>query len=272
MFSARQVLYPERRAIPPPDPLPPYTTHLLTAPDGSRFDVWVLTPPEPRGRLLLCHGYYANRSQVLDIAQRLREQGYEALLFELRGHGSRPGPCTLGVKETEDALAVLEWARQRHAPHPVPIGVMGLSMGGAIACQVAFRCAEVRAVVVDSAYSRLFPVLRRSLRQRHHIPAFPWAWITWWTLQLLLRTRLARMDPAVLAPSLRQPLLVIQGGEDRRVVPMLGREFYQRWAGSKQRWFEQPVVHIGMFAQHPQEYGDRVGAFFNQALGESPPG
>lgn len=136
--STRRILYPERRHILPPDPLPAYTVHPIVAPDGSRFDVWVLETTTPRGRLLLFHGYDANRYQVL--------------------------------------------------------------------------------------------------------------------------------DPVVLARRCHQPLLAIQDGEDRRVVPLLGREFYRCWAGPKERWFEEQIAHVGMFARHPQEYCGRVAEFFDRTL------
>ncbi|MBI4003483.1 MAG: alpha/beta fold hydrolase [Candidatus Omnitrophica bacterium] len=265
--SARRVLNPDRRHISPPDSFPAYTVHPIVARDGSRFDVWVLETAAPRARLLLIHGYYANRHQVLDLAGGLRARGYEILLFELRGHGERPGPCTMGIRETTDAQAVLEWAaHRRDLERALPVGLLGLSMGAAVACQLAARERAVHAVVVDSIYSRLFPVLARSLWQRYHLPAIPWAWLTWWSLQLSLRRRLAPLDPAVLAYRCRQPLLAIQGGEDRRVVPLLGREFYRCWAGPKERWFEERIAHVGMFARHPQEYCNRVADFFDRTL------
>ena len=264
--STRRILYPQRRLLQSPNPLPSYTTHDITAPDGARFDVWMLETSSPRARLLLCHGYYANHHQVLGLAEGLRRRGYEALLFEMRGHGSRPGPCTFGVREAGDAVTVLEWAKTAGGGGALPVGVLGLSMGAAVACQAALRYPDIRAVVVDSIYSHLFPVLTRVIWRQYHLPAIPWAWLTWWSTQLALGRRLAPADPAALAPRLRQPLFAIQGGEDRRVVPLLGREFYQRWAGPKQRWFEPHVVHVGMFASHPKEYCDRVADFFDETL------
>ena len=264
--SARRILYPLRRAISPPQPLPSYATHTIVAPDGSPLSVWLLGARSPRARVLVFHGYSANRHQVLDLSGGLRAQGYEVLLFELRGHGQRPGPCTLGVLEASDAQAVLRWAANQDPGRPLPVGLLGLSMGAAVACRVAALEPSVGAVVVDSVYSRLFPVLARSIWRRYHLPAIPWAWLTWWSVQLALRRCLAPLDPVVLASRLHQPLLAIQGGEDRRVVPMLGREFYRSWAGPKERWFEERVAHVGMFAGHPQEYCDRVANFFDRAL------
>ena len=270
VFTHR-VLFPEPRTIPLLDSIPPYTSHPVTAPDGSTFDVWRLEAPTPRGRLLLCHGYYANRYQVLWLADGLRQRGYEVLLMELRGHGSRPGPCTLGLKESEDGAAVLQWARARETTQPLPIGVLGFSMGASVVCQVARRVPEVRAIVVDSIYARFFPVLRQRIKERYGaVAATPMAWLTWLGLHAALRTRLISIDPVTLASQLRQPLFAISGGADQRVDPRLSEEFYARWAGPKAQWSEPDVIHVGMFARHPEEYCNRVARFFDQALAQTP--
>lgn len=263
--SARRVLYPDRRTLPIPNPVPPYASYAVTASDGGSVDVWVLETPAPRGRLLICHGYYANRYQVLSLAHGLRERGYETVLFDMRGHGTRPGPCTLGIKESADAQMLLRWAQSRDGSHPLPLGAVGFSMGGAVVCQLASRMPEVRALVVDSIYSRLFSMLSCSIREQYHLPAIPWAWLTWWTVQLRLGRRLTAVDPVTLAPRLRLPLFAIQGGEDQRVA-RFGEEVFQQWAGPKERWFEPQVAHVGMFMRHPNEYCDRVAAFFDRAV------
>lgn len=263
--SSHRVLYPPRQPAAAPS-APPHTTQTLRAFDGASFDVWLLETPNPRGRVLLCHGYYASRSQTLDIADGLCRRGFEALLMELRGHGDRPGPCTLGVREAGDALTALAWARSRPGAAVVPCGVLGLSMGAAVVCQAADRDAGISAVVADSPYARFFPVLRQSIRERHPWAGPFWARLTWWAVQAALRRRLARLDPAELARRLRQPLLAIQGGEDRRVAPALGQEFFDAWAGPKEQWFEPAIAHVGMFARQPEEYHRRVAEFFTRTL------
>ena len=192
-------------------------------------------------------------------------------MFELRGHGRRPGPCTLGIKEVEDARSILTWTYQQKPERPLPVGVLGLSMGAAIVCQLAERePQQVRAVVTDSAYSRFFPILKRNIWRRYHVPPIPAAWITWWTVQVVLRKRLSRLDPAALAPTLHQPLLAIQGGTDTQVPVPLAEEFYRRWAGPKEQWFDPAVGHVQMATTFPERYADRVAAFFDRTLPDSP--
>ena len=266
IVSTQRLLSPERHPTPASNPPPHCSIHVVTAPDGVPFDVWVLEHPSPCARLLLCHGYFADRGQVTDLARCLRERGYEIILFELRGHGNHPGPYTLGIREAEDAVAILGWASGRDRAAPLPVGVLGFSMGAAVVCQAATRCKEVRAVVTDSLYPQFFPVLRQAIRERYHLPAVPWVWVTWWCAQVALRGRLAPRDPVRLAQHLQQPLLAIQGGEDHRVSPLLGRAFYEGWVGPKELWFEPDVGHVQMFARYPQDYCNRVAAFFDRTL------
>jgi alpha-beta hydrolase superfamily lysophospholipase len=263
---AHSVLHPERRHIPPPEHLPTPAIHSLRAPDGAAFDLWRMTPSIVRGRILLCHGYYADRGQVLGIAGELFHRGFEALVMELRGHGERPGPCTFGAREAEDALIALRAAQTRPGAAPVPLGVLGLSLGAAVMCQVAARSADVKAVVADSPYARLFPVLRGAFRQRYRRTGWLAAWVAWPAVQLWIGRRLARQDPAVLAQTLRQPLLMIQGGQDQRVTARQGQELYDRWAGPKERWHDPAIAHVGMFISDPAAYGSRVAAFFERTL------
>ena len=266
IFSAREILYPERSTAPPPHPLPTYTTHLLQTPGAYPLNVWRLEVPAPRARLLIFHGYHANRYQVLGIAAALRERGYESLLFELRGHGDRPGPCTFGLKEADDADAVLQWLRDTTPGEWVPMGVLGLSMGAALACQVAWRHAEVQAVVADSVYSRFYPIVRFSIQRRYRLPAWPWAWVTWCGVRIALRRRTRWLNPLALAPQLRQPLLAIQGGHDDVVPSSESDAFYQRWGGPKERWFEPAAAHVEAFTLNPQTYTNRVAEFFDRTL------
>jgi len=266
-LSSRRLLYPERRLVPPPTPLPSHTVHTLRAPDGVTFDAWLLASPAPRGRILLCHGYSASRAQIVGIGQGLCAYGYESVVMELRGHGARPGPFTFGVTETQEIGVILRWVRTLEASSPLPLAVLGLSMGGAIVCQAAARFSDIRAVILDSVYSRCFPLIRRTIREQYHLPGVPWAWVTWWALQLVLRTRLGARDPAALAPRLHQPLLAIQGGADARIASSTGEACYDRWAGPKERWFDPEAVHVGLFPNAPQEYCRRVAAFLDRVFG-----
>ena len=266
MLSCRRALYPVcQPGQEPPASVRPIA-HTIAASDGTTVEVWRLAAETPRGRILLCHGYRADRFQVLGIAAGLRRHGYETLIMELRGHGRRPGPCTLGVREVGDALAVLRWIASSDRLPPLPIGAVGLSMGAAVLCEAARHTSHLQALVTDSAYPRLFPVIASFIWQRHHMPNIPFAWITWWSLHVALRARLARLDPIRVVRHVRQPLLALHGAADQRVPLDAAEAFYRAWAGPKERWVDPQAAHAGLFASDPETYCTRLAAFFNQAL------
>lgn len=266
--SAHAALYPEHRSAELPALAPPVPHAVrIRVPDGSSLELAVFRPEgRAHARVLVLHGYSADRCQVLGVAAGLRDRGFETVVFELRGHGGRPGPYTFGLRELDDAGAVLAWGREQDGNTPRPAAAVGLSAGAALACQVAERHAEVRALVVDSISPRLRWAINRAIRLRYRFPPIPFGWLTWWALQLALRTPLARRDPLVLAPRMRQPVLVIAGGRDRRVDPAWARLLYERWGGPKDWWFDPAVGHVGQFAADPGRYCDRVAAFLSQAL------
>ena len=262
--SARKVLYPERLAFVPPQSLQMHNAHVLSAKDGTPLEVWRFEPLSPQGRVLAIHGYYASRYQVFGIAQGLSERGYEVLVFELRGHGNRPGPCTFGVQEAEDATIILKWVKEEYGA--LPTAILGLSMGAAVACQVALGHPEIRAVVADSIYARFYPVVRFNVWRRYHLSAFPWAWVTWLSLRVAVRRLPIAVDPMAIVTRLSQPALFIQGGKDRVVASDDWESVYRSWGGSKERWFEPDVEHVGMYFRDPGMYQNRVAAFLDKTL------
>lgn len=264
--SARRMLKPIPRVLFPPDPFPPVTTISLTSHDGAAFDAWLFDAPQPRGLILVCHGYRANWLQVIGIADGLRRCGYAAVAMNFRGHGGRAGPCTFGVRDRQDLDEVLEWRSRQPSLAPLPVGMVGWSLGGAIACQTAAQHPQVKALALDSTFARLFPIAARVVRVRYHLPVIPFAWITWAGVQLALRTDLSRLDPLRLAPRLQAPLLWIHGQQDGVVSTGEGEELFAAWGGPKERWNDPRAGHVGTYALQPEEYVNRLAQFFDRSL------
>ena len=267
VLSTYRTLHPEVRLFTPPQPFPSLRTVPLVSHDGHPFDVWVLDAHDPSGVVVACHGYHANRLQLIGLADGLRQRGYTVMACELRGHGMRSHEaCTFGVNEVRDLNVVLAWLKRQPRLASQPVGLYGLSLGGAIACQAAARDSAYRAVVVDSAYARLFPILARAISTRYRLPIIPWAWITWVGVQVALGRRLSRLDPIIVARRSRAPLLLIHGGQDHTVPLTHAHALYASWHGPKERWIEPLAVHVGTYAANPQDYCNRVAHFFDQWL------
>jgi len=80
------------------------------------------------------------------LARVFAEIGYIAVRPNFRGVGESEGEHDHGVGETDDLVAVLEWAQGRFGP--LPVAAAGFSFGAYVVTRVAARVAVERLVLV----------------------------------------------------------------------------------------------------------------------------
>ncbi len=121
--------------------------------DGISISGWWLPPKknkEPLGTVLMSHGIFKNREQVLTRAEFLASKGYQVLLFDHRGNGlSGESPVSGGVLEAGDYSAGVEYLRSKHWLKK-PLIFFGFSMGAMSALRAANQGPKVDAVIADS--------------------------------------------------------------------------------------------------------------------------
>ncbi len=251
----------------------PYFRVRLGTADGLRLSAWYAPAPRardrraPRGVVIVCHGYYGNRSCMLPHLRLLHRAGYAALLFDFRAHGWSGGRmATFGCKETLDLKAALDWVAARPRLRHVPVAVLGESMGAAVALLVASEDARVRAVVADSAFARLDAAVAGRLRLLGRVGA----WVTPPTQRVgerLLGVRCADIAPeeaiARIAP---RPVFLIHGACDTFIGPENAHRLLQAGGGNVTLWEAPGAAHCQCIAVAGQEYGRRVREFLESAL------
>ena len=124
---------------PPPAPLAADVTarelRVEVSPPTASLAVWILDQraAQPRGTVLLLHGIRDTKRSLLGVAERLAENGFRAVLVDLRGHGHSTGDwLSYGPREGADLQQVLDALAQR-GELALPVGAYGTSYGGAAA-------------------------------------------------------------------------------------------------------------------------------------------
>lgn len=107
---------------------------------------------------VVCHphplyGGTLDNKVVYTLARAFEECGAPVLRFNFRGVGSSAGSYDEGRGETEDALAVIAYGRERW-PGAV-LWLAGFSFGGAIAVRSAARASPARLVLVAPGVTRV---------------------------------------------------------------------------------------------------------------------
>ena len=197
-----------------------YRTVLLRSEDGVRVASWLLQARRPDGcSVVLAHGLFRSRREVLDRAAYLSSRGCHALTLDLRRHGDSAGTRTsLGFLEGLDVMAGARFLRREFPENRLYL--LGVSMGGAAAARAgAALAADVRGVVLDSTFRNVPEVVDRYADLLVGLPPFPAGDLTLLGLELAAGFEPREMDVERFAARLGEagvPILVIAGDEDLR--------------------------------------------------------
>jgi uncharacterized protein len=212
----------------------------FTAADGTHLHGWYAPAKNPRAVVLFCHGNAGNiagRAATLAILQRY--VGASTLMFDYRGFGRSEGsPNEAGV--LADARAARRWLAEREKIAETDIVVMGESIGGAVAVDLA-ACDGARALVVQSSFNNMPDVAA------YHFP--------WLPVHLAMRTRL---DSAAKIGDYHGPLLQSHGDIDGIVPLRYGQRLYEAANEPKKFLLYSDHDHNDPM---PQAYYDELRSF-----------
>lgn len=230
--------------------------------DGLLLRGWWLPAPEAQRTVIAFHGHRGARHHCVGIGAALWRTGANVLLFDHRGRGSSEGELmSLGYFETFDALAVIDYCLAR-APG-VPLGLIGYSMGAAVALMAAARDRRVGAVVADSPFASERELVRFLLR-RQMGPIHPPV--------IALTERLLPYDPGKVEP-LREiakiaprACLLVHGLHDETCDPKDSVRLYEAAGDPRELWLLEGAGHCDAYFADREAYCERVGAFFEEHL------
>lgn len=162
LLTSASVLYSIIQPIKTLEVIDPSAYHLYASDftwDGARNDVlqgWYIRGSNQAPLIVLCHGYETNRTEVLSLASRLKDQGYNVFLYNHRGHGaSNLHISSLGLYEVEDLKKAIDKLVQRPEIDFNRVGLYGSSLGAYVALKASIGSPSVRVLVLDSVYDNI---------------------------------------------------------------------------------------------------------------------
>ncbi len=250
------------REIAPSELGVPYDEVWFCTSDGLRLNGWWLARAGAERTVVTMTGHHGRRSQTVGVAAALWERGANVLMFDYRGRGaSDPSPNTLGYHETTDALSAVEYAATR-VPG-LPLGLVGYSMGGAVAIMAAEGDARVGAVVADSPFASQRKVIRRHFRARSGLPSFPLSNL----MERFLSYDVALVEPireiGRIAP---RGVMLIHGGLDAVTDPLDSQRLYEAAGEPKEMWALPSVAHCRAYFEDTEMYVERIASFLARSL------
>lgn len=221
--------------------------------------------------VLIVHGRNSNRTgdngQHVPDAAALVARGYNALLFDLRGHGESGGVrYTLGTAEQRDVLGAVAYLENRGFA-PERMGFWSHSMGAATVLLASAASPDVRTIVADSSFARLEDLLDRELPRASGLPGFFNSPILFFARTVFGADARVLNPVEVVAGLPPDSLFIIHGEADglipvdhaRRIAAAAGPAVYDLWIVPDAR-------HDRVSEVFPEQYEQRVLAFFDEKL------
>lgn len=258
----------------------PYEELQFFTEDGVSLKGWFI-PQSSGGRLsrrviVCCHPYNWSKSNLLGLVLRLWERRYSVFLFDFRSFSHSPGNQSLGYLEQRDARAAIACAK-RAAPEGAMIGIVGASMGGAVALIVGHEAAsEAVGIASDCAFADLESLLVSRVQTRAHIPACVAALvvqIATFLNPLFFSYSLADVSPAAVVAAGGSeragevPLLLLHAANDD-VIPISHLHAIHSAAAAPPEKKHQVVYdhcdHVGCFFVDREGYVKLLTDFFDE--------
>ncbi|RYY02071.1 MAG: alpha/beta fold hydrolase [Gammaproteobacteria bacterium] len=244
----------------------------LRSPDGATIAGWYVAPTQQTGDvIILIHGNGYDRRGTDFQTRALIAAGYGVLLYDLRDHGESVGRLNAFNRMqayASDLQIVINYLKQKPEINPRHIGVVGISLGSfATLNSTTETLNSFRALWLDGLVFENFGALLppRTLREaaKYVFDTQTRNFAKWYYPDPIAPpTKLLRE----IIPTITQPevMIVASGLDDRErsnneiLLPLMG--------GNKEMWFIKNAWHIGGRFEVPDEYRERMLAFFSKAF------
>lgn len=237
--------------------------------DAVPISAWYIPSPNATRALVVVHGMGGCRTcefqgQSIAFARAMNTRNLAVLMIDLRGHGrSGPGRFTFGQLERRDVLGAVDFLLGRGFKAG-KIGVLGVSMGAASSIGAAAEEPAIGALIEDSGYSDLNPLLQVEFPRASGLP------VTFLPGTLLAARFVAGADISQAVPVREisriapRPVMVIHARGDA-LVPFEQAEELARASGVT-AWINDANGHARSYATYSAEYAARVGDFLDRSL------
>ncbi len=216
--------------------------------------------------VILTHGYTYNRLGSVKYMNLYRKMGYSCIQYDLRGHGANAKcPVTMGLKESKDLLAVIDWVHERYGENII-LGLHGESMGSASQTLALREKPRVDFVVNDCGFAELTEVLRGQLSRRFHLPAFLVSTASILN-KVFYKYSYQEVRPVDALAENQVPICFMHGREDTFIPYRHSELMAETTKGYKEVHLYEDADHALSFEKHPKEYEENLKAYLEKVLG-----
>ena len=233
--------------------------------DGLMLHGWWMEGNQEKPTLLLCHGLFRDRKEMLERACSLNQLEYPVLLFDFRGHGtSQPESVSLGFQERLDVLGAYDFLKKGNKRK---LAFLGVSMGAVAILHAATDMGSTpQALIADSPFLSLEETVSRHTHLLLGLPSFPFANLFVWNFTRINDYHKTDLDTAQALSRIKEtPVLLIHGRQDHRIPASTAQALFNAIPHARKRLvFFEGATHGAAYRSDPEKYLEVITRFLNR--------
>lgn len=240
----------------------------VTSKDGLKLHGYWIPAENPRGTILLAHGYRSTMlvdfGMVLDMYYK---EGMNLLLPEQRCHGKSEGKyITFGVKEAEDMRCWIAYHNQQLSPCSVVVS--GLSMGASTVMYMLDGSlpSNVKAAICDCGFTSPAEIIGKIFRETVHLPAGIFIWVADLFARVFAGFSFYEKDSRKTLAKNTLPILLAHGTADDFVPCKMSVEAFDACKSEKYLILAANAEHGYSYMKAKEEYYNRIVQILNDNL------
>jgi pimeloyl-ACP methyl ester carboxylesterase len=238
--------------------------------DDLQIAAWHIPNNESTRAVILVHGRDASKQNAIsgtfvEFGAALHDAGFAVLMIDMRGHGESEGErYSFGFFERKDVLGAVDFLLNRGF-EPGSIGVLGISMGGATTTGAASEEPAIGALVLESTFADLNPLIEEQWENESGLPKFFLPGV------FLMNRLIYGYDMTAVQPVKEiekyapRPILIIHCTTDDMVNMWHPETLVEAVPYAETAYFDA-CEHAELFRDYPEKYKELVIPFFDRNL------
>lgn len=224
-----------------------------------------LQPETSHKWVVLLHGYTGWKEALYPMAYEYYQQGYQILCPDMRCSGESEGDFIgMGYTDRIDNQLWLDYIIKTDPQ--ATITIHGQSMGASSALMMSGESLpdQVTAIIADSAYTDVYTMFKKQIKDWFHLPAFPLVDGANLVLQIRGGYDIKQASPLNAVKKSTIPTLFIHGKDDVFIPAQMSQTLYDAAACPKQLLIIEGAGHTQADDKSPETYYDTVFTFLER--------
>jgi pimeloyl-ACP methyl ester carboxylesterase len=238
--------------------------------EDLQLAAWYVPNAVSSRAVILVHGRDASKQnaisgRIVELSAALHDAGFTVLTIDTRGHGESEGErYSFGFYERYDVLGAVDFLIEK-GYKPASIGLLGISIGGGAVMGAASQEPGIGALVLESTFADLNPVIEEQWENESGMPMFMLPAVFLMN-RLIYGYDLSDIEPMEdlekYAPS---PVMILHCKADN-MFGMWHPETLLTVVPYAEATYFDDCEHAELFRDYPEEYKALVIPFFVQNL------